>query len=140
MLSQESIDELKLLGKKNKKLQDCYDELIKFLESPYMESYNTVHELIGFVNSQIKDAVDGKLSVRVGEDGVEESSDMPLDIFSSKDNKGFDRVLKYVTELSKILLALDVIRGKVSPQAMEASKKGTSDIDEARMRLKDKRD
>lgn len=140
MISQEALKELEKQGKKNQLLADCHEELMKFIDSPYLESYETVHELIGFVNSQIKDAVDGKLSVRVGEDGVEESSDMPLDIFSSKDNKGFDRVLKYVTELSKILLALDVIRGKVSPQAMEASKKGTSDIDEARMRLKDKKD
>mgnify|MGYP005609440803 FL=1 len=69
-----------------------------------------------------------------------ETEKVELNIFANKDDKGFDRVLKYVTELSKILLALDVIRGKVSPQAMEASKKGTSDIDEARMRLKDKKD
>ena len=105
MISQEALRELEKAGKKNQLLADCHEELMKFIDSPYLESYNTTFDLIVFFNKQIKDAVEGNLVIQVGEEGVMETEKVELNIFANKDDKGFDRVLKYVTELSKILLA-----------------------------------
>lgn len=102
MITEEHLQELEKLAKKNDAVESLLREWKELNESPYIESYISIklllNEWIGQINSGRKE----------------------IDIFSEQSDKSFDRAIKLATEgINDILTSLDSIRGKMSPKEQE---------------------
>ncbi len=111
MISDEAIFELEKQGKKNKLLMECYDTLMRYLDSPAAESLLASIEFIKNMDEQV-----GKYDI---------------DISADKEEKGFERVLAYQKALPELYKGHAVLRSLIDPEKEESknSKKKMEKMD-----------
>ena len=127
MISEEAIRELEKLSKKNPLIKECFDELNRFLYSPYLESYMTLSNQIADFNEQLTLKPDEVKQRVVGEDMAGNTITMEwmpgkIDLFSDKDDKSFDRAWKYMLGVSSLHESLDKLRILMSPLDQEKAR------------------
>lgn len=99
-------------------------ELAKVKQSPYYKAYKTISAQIENWTDQLTITGDEETYiVAYDKDGKEITAKRKkgaIDIFGSKDDKEFDRAMKFFLEIGKLLEELDKMRGKLTPEDKKA--------------------
>ena len=112
-----TIDDIVLLRTKDVAAADFIENVLR---SPYYEGYKTLKKTIDSWNHEINNS--------------------PIMITSDKDDKAFERASKYLMELKFYYEQLDYMRTKLLPKEIEeVEAESTTLLDEARMKMKDKK-
>jgi len=104
MISKESLEACSKIAQAHPDVQRLLDAYMILAESPYLDSYMVVYDLIESWQSELK--INGN-KVRL----------------LNAEDKAFDRAFKLSTSMSDLIAGLDNIRDKMSPEQKEDADK-----------------